>query len=223
MWLKLAINEIRIKEAQSLGGLGPSGGGQFYGFSLSAKYGGPRWYPYSEDDNMGEFIRDQFRYHPEYVPIGEAAEISDDGEWQTVKEVKDLFYGKNPNEIKIITVPERKEKACLLLFDENSNEIRAEELPSEFDDVVKEIRNWQFVIVQNGENGYKIMGRIKDTAGDQKGIFEVNGNPSTPGFGYIWRDGPSATPSNNKHGDLTENLWNNWRSVDSPGGVVGFR
>jgi hypothetical protein len=221
MYLKIAQINIMRKQAQ---GLGPPGGMYLTGLALSDKFGGPRWYPYETDENLSNFIRNQYRYRPNYVPIGEALEFQDESDWKLVKEIDDLFFGKDPQNIDMIVSPERKEKAVLLMIDKKDNEFRAEELPVEFQDVVKEIKNWKFMVTMNKtQDGYMLYARKVNPGGDTKGIFEINGEPAAPGFGYIWRDGPSATPSNNKHGDLTENLWENWKSPEGPGSVLGHR
>jgi len=224
MYLKVAQLQIMRKEAQSLGGLGTPGGTYLEGLGLSDKFGGPRWYPYEEDDNLNRFIQSQYRYNPNYVPIGEALDQQDESDWKLIEEVGDPFIGKKPKDIDILAIPDGKEKAVLLLVDKQDNQFRVEDLPVEFQDVVKEIKNWKFMIDMNQTgNGYMIFGRKLNPGGDTKGIFEVNGDPAAPGFAYIWRDGPSATPSNNKHGDMTENLWSNWKSPEGPGSVMGHR
>ena len=86
--------------------LGPPGGFRPQGFSLSTKYGGPRWWPFSQDRNLYNFIEKQTRYNPEYIPIGEAAMPKDDG-WETIAHSKDPFFGKDPADIKILPVVDR--------------------------------------------------------------------------------------------------------------------
>ena len=212
------------KESQSLGGLGSPGGVYTQGLGLSDKFGGPRWYPYETDKNLDSFIRNQYRYNPSYVPIGEALEQHDESKWRQIGDVDDMFIGKDPKEVDVLAVPENNEKAVFLLVDRTNGQFRVQEIPTQFEDVVKEIKNWHFKLVPfSGRKGYAIYGQKINPEGDTKGIFEINGQPAAPGFAYIWRDGPSATPSNNKHGDMTENLWNNWMSPEGPGSVTGHR
>ena len=158
MWFTYAKNNLIQVEAQSLGGLGPPGGAQFFGFSLGSNFGGPRWYPLQDDDNLMKFIKNQFRYNPGYVPIGEAEERDDREDYQVIAEFKDIFFGKDPRDIKVIAIPDGKEEACILLLDEKSGEFRAQDLPLKLDDIVKEIKNWKFVIKKVNDK-WQILGR----------------------------------------------------------------
>lgn len=219
MYLKIAQINIMQKQAQ---GLGSPGGVYLQGLGLSDKFGGPRWYGYESDDNLNNFIREQYRYNPNYVPIGEALEMQDESKWKLVEDVEDPFVGKDPKNIQVLAVPDGPEKAVLLLVDKQNGQFRVQDLPAKFEDVVKELKNWRFkMVAYSGKPGYGIYAQKINPEGDTKGIFEMNGEPAAPGFAYIWRDGPSASPSNNNHGDLTENLWNNWMSPEGPGSVLG--
>lgn len=217
MWFDYAQRRVH---AQSLGGLGPPGGFRPQGFSLSTKYGGPRWWPFSQDRNLYNFIEKQTRYNPEYIPIGEAAMPKDDG-WETIAHSKDPFFGKDPADIKILPVEDgdNKEKAVLLLIDEANGEARVEQLPLEAQDMVKELKNWKFNIVPDENGEYDIMGAKINQDGDEKGIFELNKEPSTPGWKYWMKQTPSPSPSDQSHGDLSSFEWSNWRSN---GGQVGM-
>lgn len=210
MWLKFA--NTKIVEAQSLGGLGPPGGAYPTGLNWSDKYGGPRWWPFGGDRNLDDFIRTQIRYHPQYKAIGEAAEIPDEG-WETITQLPEIFYGKDPDKVTITAIQdgENKEGASLVMLDNEAQELRVEALPFEKDDIVKELDNWQFKIVPNEDNGYSIMGKRIDQSGDKKGIFELNGDHAVPGWKFWMKQTPSPTPGDKAHGDLSEFTWNNWR------------
>jgi hypothetical protein len=206
MWLKFA--KRRILEAQ---GLGPPGGAYVQGFSLSSRYGGPRWWPFSRDSNLDDFIRTQTRYHPEYIPIGDAALPKDEG-WELITTVKELLYGKDPEQINIIPAQDgdSKEEAVLILIDPNTDEFRVEHLPLKSDNIVKELKNWQFNISFDG-NEYNIFGRKINIEGDERGIFDLNGENPTPGWRLWVKSTPSPTPGDKAHGDLSDFEWNTWR------------
>lgn len=217
MWLKFTTDRL-IKEAQSLGGLGPPGGAYPVGLNWSARYGGPRWWAFGGDRNLDDFIRTQTRYHPQYVAIGEAAEIPDEG-WETICDLPDIFYGKEPSKVQIIAIQDgdNKEGASLLMIDEETQEFRIEPLSFEKDDIVKELNNWQFRIVPNQDGSLKIMGKRIDQEGDKKGIFELNGEHAVPGWKFWMKQSPSPTPGDKMHGDLSDFTWNNWREGGQPG------
>ena len=218
MWFDYAQRRIY---AQSLGGLGAPGGFRPQGYSLSNTCGGPRWWKMSQDRNLYNFIEKQTRYNPEYIPIGDAAMPKDDG-WETIAHSKDPFIGKDPSQLKIMAVEDgdNKEKAVLLFIDETNGEARVEELPIESEDIVKELRNLKFKIVPDENGEYDIMSNHINSDGQEHGIFDLNGEPSTPGWKYRWTsDGQVAQPGDQAHGNLDSFKWNAWRSEGGQPGM----
>jgi len=215
MWMEFASKKIVLAA-----GLGPPGGPATQGFSLSTRYGGPRWWPFSGDNGMDDFIRSQVRYHPEFIHIiGEAAEIPDEG-WETIKQ-GNFFIDKDPYNINVMAVQDgdSKEKAVLLLIDEQNGEFRVEDLPFEAEDIVKQLKNWEFKILVDQEGKSRIVGKEINSGGNKKGIFEVNRGHSVPGFYYIFQSERVPNPSDQLHGDLSSFEWNRWRNEGGQPGM----
>jgi len=215
MILGYVIAKIR-REAQ--GGAGPPGGVWPQGFMMSAEYGGPRWYPYQDSvlKEMHQWVKDQTRYHPTYIGMGSNEDLFPGDDWVDIKEMGDPFLGKNPVNIELMIIPERQEGVALMLKDKSDGTFRMETVPKEYDDIGKQKGNWKLLLVPSRREGagYRLIGRKLNGGGERKGIFEINGDPALPGPIYIDTPGPAETPGATKTGDMTPNLWENWRAVD---------
>jgi hypothetical protein len=216
MWLRFAKFHITAQ------GLGLPGGVFPRTFNLSEEFGGPRWWPYEYDGNFDEMIRSQYRYHPQYIPVGEGPRgIGDD--YALVAEISlEELLGEDIKNINLYLIPERMEDCSLAIYNKKGKKFRiinvSDEEKNVLNEIIKEIKNWKFLaILDKKREKIQIYGdkKIGKSDEDTKGIFDLNGSPSAGGIGFFWRDGPQPTPSNNLGtGDLSDNLWDSFRKTE---------
>ncbi len=210
-WL---IYAKKILMAQS-GTLGIPGGFHPYTYNLSDSFGGPRWYPYEYDGTFDKMILNQYRYNPQYIPIGDSR-INEGTGWERIANIsKKELLGADPFNIQVYAIPQGNEHTVIALLNEEDNTFRIVDQDNPFiDDIGKNMGAWELMIepIGNVQDFQSINIWAKCTKDDNgHGIFEVNGDPAAPGFHYIYRDTPSPTPSNNRTGDTSENEWDEWR------------
>lgn len=216
MWFKFAKIQILAQ------GLGLPGGVFPYTFHLSDEFGGPRWWPYEYDGTFDKMIRTQYRYRPQYIPIGDGLKNRNNDYILLIEIPLKELLNENIKNIDLYLIPERMENCSLAIHNKKEDKFRVIDIPDNekniLNDIIKEIKNWNFLAVLNKKKkiievyGHKKIGKTDETT---KGIFDINGDASTTGFGFIWRDGPQPTPSNNLGtGDSKDNLWNRFRETE---------
>lgn len=198
---QLNMNAITsLSMTKIAGGMGLEGGPSgMHNVNLDESFGGPRWWSYSSDEEdlnqLESWITKQSRYNPEYLSIGESVSIGEN---------EYFLLGSIDNDIKSARLNRDRQKVYIEYIDKNNQKYQIS-IPSfkstsesgyNDGDLAQEINKYQLKIVKMNNKSFIFM-RKKDTRGDIRGIWEINGRDSTPGFAYIdedWRTSFSMHP-----------------------------
>lgn len=211
-----AINTLSM--VKTAGGLGIEGGpGGLHNVNLDESYGGPRWWSYeSDEESLNEletWITKQTRYNPEYLSIGTPLQIGEDS-YTVLSSIN--------GDVKSARLNRDRQEVFLEYIDNQNNNYKIN-LPAlkqtmesgKYDgDFAQELNKYQLKIIKADGKSVILM-RKKDTRGDIKGIWEINGKDSTPGFGYIdedWKTSYSMHPEFLDDPNWTSGAWSPGRN-----------
>ena len=198
------------------GGLGLEGGpGGLNNVNLDESIGGPRWWTYESDeeslDQLESWITKQSRYAPEYLSVGQPLQIGQD-EFTVVGNINGDVNAARLN---------RDRQEVFLEYVDNNRKVHKIPIPAlkqtmesgkNDGDLAQELNKYQLRIAKTDGKSVILM-RKGDTRGDARGIWEINGKESTPGFGYVDEDWKT---SYSLHPELLDDP--NWTSGEwSPG------
>lgn len=216
------IYELNFKALNSLSmvkvAYGPEGGsGGLHNVNFDESLGGPRWWLYGDDEEdlsgLEEWIQKQTRYNPQYLAVGRPLQIGED--------VYTVLATLDGNVQAARLEPERQE--VFLRYVDKNNKINKIHLPSFKDsqemgkndgDFAQDLNKYQIKIVQ-ADGQSMILIRKKDTRGDIRGIWEINGKDPSPGFGYVdedWRTSYSMHPELLDDAQWTSGAWSPGRN-----------
>jgi len=207
-------------------GMGPEGGsGGLHNVNLDESFGGPRWWSYNSDeeslDQLESWITNQSRYNPEYLSIGRPLQIGEDSY---------TIIGSLNSDLKAARLNRDRQKVFLEYID-NNNQKKKVVIPSlkqsmesgkNDGDMAQEINKYQLKIVKADGKSIVLM-KKKDTRGDIRGIWEINGRDSTPGFGYVdedWKTSYSMHPEFLDDAAWTSGAWSPGRNNYDQGSRV---
>jgi len=169
----------------------PGGSGGMHNLNLPTDSPGPRWWPADlQDEDIDElqgWIRKQYRYNPEYGGMGDALSSGDDG-WQPVATV--------PGDAKYVSVG-RDRQEPVLNYTMPDGTVGKKSLEGTslvgtggtgHGDLTQEMGKYQLRMRPDGQGNSTVYLNKKDTRADQKGIWQINGPSSQPGYGYVWED-----------------------------------
>ena len=208
------------RHAQTANVGNPGGSGGLTGMNVDESIGGPRWWLYEDqkDDVNGleKWIQEQNRYNPDYMPVGEALEDKED-KMHVVADVPG-------NVAKARLVPNRQEVTLQYVL-EGEGQPRTAPLPKNFGggaatradgDLAQEVGKYEVKMIRTGKSTLIALKKV-DARGDVKGIWEINGKPSTPGYAYVDEDGRT---SYSLHPELLDDP--GWTSGDHSVGRAGY-
>ena len=166
-----------IKIAQGLGG--PSGPSGLHNVNIPMDFPGPRWWGMDveqrDQEKYEDKVKDQTRYHPSYMPIGEAA-------------------GQPGSPRGYMFVPEQISYARLVkdrqrpILEYTTKDGRTQRVPVDdrggIGDLSQESEKFKINLIPRND-GTAIGFTKVDSRGDTKGIWEINGRPEVPGFAYV--------------------------------------
>lgn len=177
-----------VRTAASMGM--PGGVGGLHNLNLPTDYPGPRWWPASlqEDDinELSSWIQKQYRYNPEYMAIGDALSSGSDRFHHVATLPPGVTYAKLS----------RDRQEPVVEFTTQDGRIGHRPITGGAiggsggigsGELVQEMDKYQLSL-QPTDGGTAVYIRKNDTRGDQKGIWQINGPSSQPGFGYVWED-----------------------------------
>ena len=192
----VSANELAIASLSNIrtaAGLGMEGGmGGMHNLNLPSNFGGPRWWPADlQDEDINEtqdWIRKQYRYNPEYAAMGDALSSGDDG-WHQI--------GTVPAAARYVNIDRDRQEPILkytmpdgtmgqkglggLSLDGTGGTGRG--------DLTQEMGKYQLRMQPDGKGNNTVYLNKKDTRADQKGIWQINGPSSQPGYAFVWEDG----------------------------------
>jgi len=167
----------RMVRSAQLGG--PSGPAGLNNVNQPLTFPGPRWWPMSvEEGDQSKYeqkIKDQTRYHPQYMPIGEAAGIpgSPDGY---------MFIPDRASHARLVKDRQRT------LLEYTTTDGRTGRVPvddrGKIGDLTQELGKFKINLIPRNDGTVAELTKV-DSRGDTKGIWEINGKPEVPGFAYI--------------------------------------
>ena len=173
-------------------GLGMSGGGGgMHNLNLPSDNPGPRWWPadlQDEDiDELQSWIRKQYRYNPEYSAMGDALSTGTDG-WHPVANV--------PGNAQYVNLGHDRQEPTLNYTMPDGSVGRKNLDGAALEgvggtgrgDLAQDQSKYQLRMQPDGKGNSTVYVNKKDTRADQKGIWQVNGPSSQPGYAYVWED-----------------------------------
>ena len=157
----------------------PSGPAGLNNVNLPMTFPGPRWWPMDvEEKDQAKYedkIKDQTRYHPSYMPIGEAA-------------------GLKPVPEGYMFIPDRAAFARLVkdrqrtMLEYTTDDGKKGRIPvddrGKIGDLTQELEKFKINLIPRKDGTVAELTKV-DSRGDTKGIWEINGEPSVPGFAYV--------------------------------------
>lgn len=209
---------ISLSMTKVASGMGLEGGpGGMHNVNIDESFGGPRWWSYDSDEqDLGQlesWITNQSRYNPEYLSIGGTFNIGDN---------EYSLLGSIVSDIKNARLNRDRQEVYLEYIDKNNRKYKIH-IPSfkstaesgqNDGDLAQEIDKYQLKIAKVGNKSFVFI-KKNDTRGDAKGIWEINGRDSTPGFGYIdedWRTSYSMHPEFLDDPSWTSGAWSPGRN-----------
>ena len=193
------VADIKGMEKVS-GSMGPTGGSaNLTNINLDETLGGPRWWLYSDMEpdinELEESIKDQFRYNPQYLGVGDSLKTGEDTNkvlFNLDQNIKGARLIRNRQEVKVEVI-------------DNNGKIHILEMPHIYQyrgdrgmndgDIAQELNKYQLQTVHPGPNRSLILLRKKSNPGDFRGIWEVNGRDAVPGYAYIDNGGTMGSYS----------------------------
>lgn len=177
-----------VRTAASMGMPGGSGG--MHNLNLPTDYPGPRWWPADlqkqDIDELSGWIQKQYRYNPEYMAIGDAMSSGDDRQHHVATLPPGVSYAR--------LIRDRQEP--MIEFTTSDGRVGHRPITGGAigasggigsGEVAQEMDKYDLSL-QPTDGGTAVYLKKQDTRGDQKGIWQINGPSSQPGFGYVWED-----------------------------------
>lgn len=169
----------------------PGGMSGVHNLNLPTDQPGPRWWPadlQAEDiEELQKWIRKQYRYNPEYSTMGDSMNQEGDG-WHPA--------GKVPGNASYVSMGRDRQEPQLTYTMPDGTIGHKSLKGTEYEgsggtgrgDLAQEMGKYQMRMKPDGQGNSTVYLNKKDTRGDQKGIWSINGPSAMPGFAFVWDD-----------------------------------
>lgn len=203
----------------------PGGAGGLWNVNQDEGLGGPRWWLYDQMlpdiKDLEKWIQGQFRYNPSFMMTPDA--MPEEIHWEPLATIKGdvnaarLVHDRQNAVLEVKKQdpsggPDKISKVELKGYD--TQETRDPGHSGVRNELAQEMDKYQVGIVRSGTGKSVVLVRKVDERGDNKGIYEINGRPSS-GIAHIEEDGTSYS----LHPEYLDDK--QWTQGIGPG-VVGY-